>query len=207
MLIATIAALKVWWPVIAAVLPSLIVGLTNAPSPTANKVGNTLKVILQYFSVVTHSDHDGTFKPPFTRSTGKLAPVPPAAVGLFILLAFVAAAPGDCHGPTKDAGPAATDATTPPSLVTTVIDCTVAAVQKTALDILPTVESILATGKWQTGLLGLVEKFGEAATDCAVQRVLNKAGNDAKLSKTDVLARSKASNAAMWLSGRNVTFK
>jgi len=51
-------------PVLVAVLPSVIVGLSNSPK-TAGLAGY-LKVVLQVFSVLTHKDEPGTFKLPGT---------------------------------------------------------------------------------------------------------------------------------------------
>jgi hypothetical protein len=95
------------WLVVS-LIPSLIVGLT--PYPKAAEAVAVLKTILNFLSVLTHSDSPGTFKAPFTMSppptgmppdatsgptTGAASPVasmgPPVAAGAALAVLFAMA--------------------------------------------------------------------------------------------------------------------
>jgi hypothetical protein len=58
-------------------IPSLIVGLT--PYPKAAEAVSVLKAILNFLSVLAHSDSPGTFKAPFTMSRPPAGGTPPDA--------------------------------------------------------------------------------------------------------------------------------
>ncbi len=94
----------------------------------------------------------------------------------------------------------------PGPVVQGLIDCSAEATRATALQLMPAVATALATGDWEAELLKLVAKWGEAATDCAVQRVTRNAEQDTKASASDRLAPVRAKNGHAWLTKRAATF-
>lgn len=186
------AALQVfivtYWPGIVAATPSLIVGLTKI-----NTLPRWLSLALQALSFLTHRDAPGTLKLPMTiKGDGGTSPLP------MLLLIFLAL-PTSCKTGGADGG-------TGP-IPQTVIDCGAAAVRAIAPDIMPAVATALASGNWEHEMLVLIDKFGEAAVDCAASKVASDAARDRQAAPGDGLAAARTEHGAAWLAKRGVTLK
>jgi hypothetical protein len=97
-----------------------------------------------------------------------------------------------------------TPGTPPGPVVSGAIDCAEAGVRAVAIDILPSVATALATGDYVVELTKLVEKYGEAALDCAVAKLSTDAAADARLAAGDRQAPVRAANGKAWLASRPV---
>lgn len=88
----------------------------------------------------------------------------------------------------------------------TFVDCSLSAVHATELQILPSIETALATADYAVELAKLVSQFGLAEVECGVQWVVDKASGMA--AKTfDAVEEDKAQRGRLWLAAHPVTFK
>lgn len=152
-----ITFLTTYWPVIAAMVPTLLVGLSKAP--TGGSAMDWLKWVLQLFSVVTHKDQEGTFKLPLTAKMQK--PLPLAAMLPLVLISLALA--GCCKpGSTSSFCKAETSVT----------GCAKLEGTKVFQDMMKEINDILdATKGDYMQLLGDLEAKGADIFDCAWTKI------------------------------------
>lgn len=85
------------------------------------------------------------------------------------------------------------------------VDCSDAALHATEMQILPAIETALATQDYAGSLAILVGKYGLAEVACGVQWVIDKAHGQ-YLATGDTLEMAKANNGRVWLASQGVTF-
>lgn len=172
---------QAWGPFIGtALIPTIIVGLSVSPKTAEakgviEKVWNILKQVLDFLSVATHKDKDGTFQLPFKLDSVRKKeedsdgpPSPPTGPILpVVMLAIFLTLPQAGCAWLKTTGHEAKD---------TAIDCTVSSVQDNARALVPAVIGILTGGavNWKDQVKTFVKGFGRDATACAMQVALQR---------------------------------
>lgn len=150
--------LTTYWPVIVAVVPTLLVGLSKAP--TGGSATDWLKWVLQLLSVVTHKDQEGTFKLPFTAKMKK--PLPLTAM---LPLIFVSLALAGCCKPNSTSSFCKT-------VVPDVTACAKMEGTQVFQDMMKEINDILqATQGNYMQLLGDLEAKGADVFDCAWTKI------------------------------------
>jgi hypothetical protein len=168
---------EVWGPFIAtSLVPTIITGLSvSAKTAEAKSVfetfWNAFKRAMDFLSLATHKDKEGTFQAPFKlgvlvkKVAEKKDEVPPPT----LLLIFVLSAPALYSGCSwlKQTGNEAKNTT---------IDCSVESVKDNARGLVPAVIGILTGGSvnWKDQIEVFVKEFGRDATACAVQVALQR---------------------------------
>jgi len=152
-----------------------------------------------------------------------------ATLASFLVASYAYRAPGQAKGDAPTAAPALaipaalkmlpllfvgalglTSCSKLPPSIKTAIDvaknCSVEAVQAAGVDLIPDVETALASGQWEAELLKLVADFVSAGVACgleavnsSVTRVGSMAAADAQIARMDALASMKAEHAKAWL--------
>lgn len=162
---------EAWGPVIGtAIIPTIIVGLSASPKTAAaknlvEKIWNLVKVAMDFLSVATHKDKEGTFQLPFKLGTViKKKEVPPV---LIVIFALSLAAPQSGCSWLKGEGSKAKAAA---------IDCSTDALQDGARNLVPAIVGMLAGGaiNWKDQVKVFVKEFGRDATACAMQAAMQR---------------------------------
>lgn len=177
---AIVSTWKIWAPILLAILPSLIVGFSK--SPKTQKIGDVLKWVLQFLSVVTPKDEPGTFKMPLkaVRPLPPKAPEPDTgstngpsypqkvAVGLLVIGML-------SSGPAVGLSGCATFKNAEGG----VVDCGIASIRSDSASLIPTIYAILTGGavNWAQQLDSL-KSLGEDALACALAVVGQQLQND-----------------------------
>jgi hypothetical protein len=177
---------EVWGPFIAtSLIPTIITGLsvsakTAEAKNAVEKIWNSVKQALDFLSVATHKDKEGTFQAPFKlgvlakKMAAKKDEVPPA-----LLIFFALSVPATHNGCSwlKQTGSEAKN---------TAIDCSVESVKDGARSLVPAIVGILmgGAGNWRDQVEVFTEKFGRDATACALQTALQRL-NDPIASEPD----------------------
>lgn len=187
-----------WGPWISfALIPTIITGLSVSPKTekaagTVQKIWNTVKKFLDVLSVAKFKDAPGTFQAPLKVT--KLAPKKknpesksgPGCAALVLLLGLSAMQPACSQ--IKNAGSEAADV---------VFDCTVAAVQSSAAQLLPAIVAILtgSAPNWKQMLEAFTKEFGSDAVACALQNAASEL--QGRVSATGTGEPTPESQAAM----------
>lgn len=162
---------KLYWPwIVGSLLPSIVVALTTMPNERANKVGDVIKRVLDFLSVLTHKDAPGTLQLPF--KLGKLADnktppaAPPAAPAALLLILTLSVSSG-CAWWSEvwaDKGPEVT---------ADLIDCSKETVLANAPQLLPAIKAIIHgdSATWKKQLAAFIKEFGKDIVACAVRQV------------------------------------
>jgi hypothetical protein len=94
------------------------------------------------------------------------------------------------------------------NVVSAVIDCSLPKVHDLALQLIPTVETIVAKrgDGWEQDLTDLVKADLEDAVACAVRAVADEAFHAAQASPSDALSDVKSKRATAWMTQRGYKF-
>lgn len=99
---------------------------------------------------------------------------------------------------------------TPPPGTPSIVACSETALHNATLNILPSVETALATGSYEAALATLIAGVGGPLAlqevECAVAWVANEAAL-AETATGDSIEATKAKNARAWLAAHPVTFQ
>lgn len=158
-------------------IPTIITGLSLSPktAPEAaalQKAWDAVKKFLSFFSVATHKDEPGTFKPPLNLGSlikKKMPPAGPAGgCAAALLLIVFSMHTSACNAQWwKSTGTAVGHAAA---------DCTKSSIQAELPNLIPTVLTILAKpADWEKQLLALTKQFGQDELACAVKDAMGAA--------------------------------
>lgn len=92
----------------------------------------------------------------------------------------------------------------------TFVNCSEAAIHQAALNILPSVETAIASANWEQALAAIIAGIGGplafAEVACAVAWIETKAESAGTMATKDPLEATKAAHARAWLSAHSVVF-
>ncbi len=181
--------IKIWLPIVLAVLPSLIVGFSSRPK--TRKISDILKYVLQFLSIVTPKDAAGTFKMPLTASA-KLPPKTgddpskPIMGGMAMVFLILSCISFDAVSSTGCAGSGSFIKDSKDG----VIHCGIDAIASDSVNLISTVYAIVTGGavNWAQQLDAL-KSLGEDALSCALM-VVGQRLQQESVPPTDTLSDS-----------------
>lgn len=100
---------------------------------------------------------------------------------------------------------------TPPPNTPGFVNCSDTAIHQAALNLLPSIETALATGSYEAAIAALIAQDGGplalAEAACAVQWVISKLEGQSAATSADSIASTQVANGKAWLAAHPVTFQ